>query len=118
MNPTDKQHKTAMMYLKEVGTSESTHVPTSTLLEFDLVMRNRGYTEDEISSTWRAVLPLVGENYVATTVSAHLMAASFRAKGLTYFDSLITALAAEMNAVVVTRDDAISRHVATEWNVS
>jgi predicted nucleic acid-binding protein len=115
MNPTDKHHRTSMMYLKELRTSESTHVPTSTLIEFDLVMRNKGYTEEEIAETWRALSSLVEDNYVATTPSAHLTAASFRAKGLTYFDSLITALAAESNAIVVTRDDAISQHVNTEW---
>jgi predicted nucleic acid-binding protein len=118
MNPTDKYHKTAMMYLEETKHSERAQVPTSTLIEFDLVMRNNGYTEDEISDTWRALSPLVQENYVATNLSAHLSAASFRAKGLSYFDSLITALAAEMNAIVVTRDDAISKHVQTEWKAS
>lgn len=118
MNPTDKHHRTAMMYLKGLRTSEPTHVPTSTLIEVDLVMRNKGYTEEEIADTWRALSALVENNHVATTPSAHLMAASFRAKGLTYFDSIITALAAESNAVVVTRDDAISKHVNTEWNMS
>lgn len=118
MNPTDKHHKIALTYLKEVGTSEQARIPTSTLVEFDLVMRDKGYTEDEASETWRALSPLVGNNHVGTTLAAHLLAASFRAKGLTYFDSLITALAAEMNAVVVTRDHAISKHVTTEWNLS
>lgn len=118
MNPTDRYHKTAMMYLKETKNSERAHLPTSTLIEFDLVMRNNGYTEDEISDTWRALSPLVQENCVATTLSAHSVAPSFRAKGLSYFDSLITALASEMDAIVVTRDDAISKHVRTEWKAS
>jgi predicted nucleic acid-binding protein len=118
MNPADRYHKTAMMYLGETKKSERAHVPTSTLIEFDLVMRNNGYTENEISDTWQALSSLVQENYVATTLSAHLIAASLRAKGLSYFDSLITALAAEMDAIVVTRDDAISKHVRTEWKAS
>jgi hypothetical protein len=48
-----------MMYLEESKNSERAYVPTSTLIEFDLVMRNHGYTEDEISDTWRALSPLV-----------------------------------------------------------
>jgi len=52
---------------------------------------------------------------VATTPSAHLAAAEERSKGLSYFDSLIAALAKEMHAVVVTRDPQISRCVGTEW---
>jgi len=118
VNPIDRYHKTAMTYLRDLGKPEPTRIPTSTLTEFDLVMRNKEYTEDEIADTWRALSPLVQESYVATTVSAHLTAASLRAKGLTYFDSLITALAVEMKAVVVTRDDAISKHVDTEWKAS
>jgi len=118
MNPIDKYHKAGMTYLKNLGKSKPCNIPTSTLTEFDLVMRNKAYTEDEIADTWRALSPLVEENYLPTTLSAHLSAASFRARGLTYFDSLITALAVEMNAVVVTRDDAISKHVGTEWKLS
>ncbi len=40
-----------------------------------------------------------------------------RAKGLTYFDSLLTALAEEINATVITRDDEISKYVDTEWEL-
>jgi predicted nucleic acid-binding protein len=116
MNPVDKYHRAGMSYLRELKASEAVCVPTSTLMEFDLVMRNKGYTEDEISDTWRALAPLVEERYVATTLSAHLTAATLRTKGLTYFDSLITALAIDLDATVVTRDNAISKHVHTEWN--
>ena len=117
MNPSNKLHKTGMAYLNELKTSELTRVPTSSLVEFDLVMRNNDYTEDEISNTWGAVMPLVEGSYVSTTPSAHLVAASLRMKSLTYFDSLIAALAIETNSVVVTRDDAIARHVKTEGRI-
>ena len=115
MNPANKYHKAGMKCLKRLRTAESTCVPTSTLIEFDLVMRNNGYTENEIADTWAAIMPLVERNYLATGLSAHLSAAGMRLKGLTYFDSLITALAKEMNAIVITRDDEISKYVETEW---
>ena len=115
MNPGSKYHKTGMTYLRGLRTSEATHVPTSTLIEFDLVMRNNGYTESEIADTWTALAPFVERKFVATIPSAHLAATGMRVKGLTYFDSLITALAKEMNATVITRDEEISKHVRIEW---
>ncbi len=118
LNPGSKYHKTGMKYLRGVRTAESSLVPTSTLIEFDLVMRNKSYTENEIADTWAAIAPFVERNHVATSLSAHLSAAGMRVKGLTYFDSLITALAKEMHAIVITRDDEISKHVRTEWEPS
>jgi predicted nucleic acid-binding protein len=115
MNPGNKDHKTGMAYLKGLRTSESIRIPTSSLIEFDLVMRNNGYTESESAETWIALAAFVERNFIATTLSAHWAAAGMRVKGLTYFDSLIAALAKEMSATVITRDAEISKHVDTEW---
>lgn len=115
MNPINKHHKTGMTYLKELRTSDSIRVPTSTIVEFDLVMRNNGYTEREISDTWNALTSFIEQKLTATTISAHAAASGLRANGLTYFDSLLTALAQEMNAKVLTRDEEISKYVETEW---
>ena len=115
MNPDNKYHKTGMSYLTTLQSTEETYVPTSTLTEFDLVMRNSEYTESEIAETWTALTPLLGRRVAPTTPYAHLTAAEMRVKGLTYFDSLIVALAREMKAAVITRDAEIARHVDTEW---
>ena len=115
MNPANKYHKTGMFYLTTLQSAEETYVPTSTLTEFDLVMRNSEYAESEIAETWAALAPLLGHRVAPTTPSAHLRAAEMRVKGLTYFDSLIVALAKEMKAAVITRDAEIARHVETEW---
>ena len=115
MNPADRYHKDGLVHLRSLQSAEGACVPSSALIEFDLVLRNSGYTENEIGETWRALTPLVGRKLWATTPSAHLNAADLRSKGLTYFDSLITALAKEMRAVVITRDAEISKHVDTEW---
>lgn len=115
MNPDDKYHKTAIGHLRAVQSGGKVYVPTSSLTEFDLVMRSREYTETEIGETWTALAPLIDRKVVVTTPTAHLAAAGMRSQGLTYFDSLIAALAKEMEAVVVTRDPKISRHVGTEW---
>jgi predicted nucleic-acid-binding protein len=115
MNPEDKYHKAAMGHLRAVQSAGKVYVPTSSLIEFDLVMRSREYAEVEIRETWTAIAPLIDRKVVVTSPSAHLIAAEMRSQGLTYFDSLIAALAKEMEAVVITRDPEISRHVDTEW---
>jgi predicted nucleic acid-binding protein len=118
MNPDNKYHKTGISYLRTLQSTEEAYVPTSTLTEFDLVMRNSEYTEDEIAETWTALAPLLDRKIAPTTSSSHLAAADLRVKGLTYFDSLIAALARETKAVVVTRDAEIAKHVETEWVLS
>jgi len=115
MNPGDKYHKTGIYYLTTLQSAEETYVPTSTLTEFDLVMRNSAYAESEIAETWTALTPLLGKRVAPLTPSAHLTAAEMRVKGLTYFDSLIAAMAKEMKAVVITRDIEIAKRVETEW---
>ena len=115
MNPANKYHKTGMSYLTTLRSAEETYVPTSTLTEFDLVMRNSEYSESEIAETWTALAALLGDRVAPTTPYAHLTAAEMRVKGLTYFDSLIVSLAREMKAAVITRDAEIARHVETEW---
>ncbi len=115
MNPADKHHKIGIARLRDLRSEKGIFVPSSTLTEFDLVMRNRGYEEHEVSETWRALVPFIGGKVLATTPSAHLLAAEVRRSGLTYFDSLITALAKELGASVLTNDAEISKQVGTEW---
>jgi predicted nucleic acid-binding protein len=115
MNRANKYHNTGMSYLATLQSTENTYVPTSTLTEFDLVMRNREYTESEIAETWAALTPFLGEKVAPITPSAHLAATDLRVKGLTYFDSLIAALAKETKAVVITKDAEIAKHAETEW---
>jgi predicted nucleic-acid-binding protein len=67
MNPANKYHKTEMSYLTRLQSTQKTYVPTSTLTEFDLVMRNNEYTESEIAETWTALAPLLGRRVAPTT---------------------------------------------------
>jgi predicted nucleic acid-binding protein len=115
VNPDDKYHNAGMAHLSSLRSPEEVCVPTSTLTEFDLVLRNRGYDETEVRETWAALAPLIGDKITAVTPSAHLNAAEMRSRGLSYFDSLIAALAKQIGAIVVTRDPQIARQVRTEW---
>ena len=115
VNPDDKNHKVGMAHLSSLRSHAEVYVPTSTLTEFDLVLRNGGYDETEVGETWTALAPLIGDKIAALTPAAHLRAAQMRSRGLTYFDSLIAALAKEMKAAVITKDSEISRHATVEW---
>jgi len=115
LNPDERHHKTAITHLKSLRTDQDVFVPTSTLTEFDIALRNNGYTRSEIFETWQALAPMIGRKLTPTTPSAHQMAAMLRLGGMQYFDSLITALAQEMKAIVITRDPEIVKRVETAW---
>ena len=115
LNPDERHHKTAMAHLRSLGSGQDVYVSTSTLTELDIVLQKNGYTRNEIFETWQALAPLIGRKLIATTPTAHQMAAMLRLGGMTYFDSLITALAQERKAVVITRDLEVTKRVQTEW---
>ena len=115
LNPDERHHKTAITHLKSLRTDQDVFVPTSTLTEFDIALRNNGYTRSEIFETWQALAPMIGRKLTPTTPTAHQMAAMLRLGGMQYFDSLITALAQEMKAIVITRDTEIIKRVETAW---
>ena len=115
LNPDERQHKTAMSHLRSLRSGQDVYVPTSTMTELDIVLRNNEYTRNEIFETWQALAPFIGRKLTATTPTAHQAAAMLRLGGMTYFDSLITALAQERKAVVITRDLEIGKRVETEW---
>lgn len=82
VNPDDKYHSAGMTHLNSLRSLEDVYVPTSTLTEFDLVLRKRGYEETEVRETWAALAPLIGDKITAVTPSARLSAAEMRSRGL------------------------------------
>ena len=115
LNPEDRHHKTATAHLKSLRSSQDVYVPTSTLTELDITLRSNDYTRSEIFETWQALAPLIGGKLIATTPTAHQAAAMLRLGGMQYFDSLVTALAQERRAIVITRDPEIAKRVETQW---
>jgi len=115
LNPAESHHKAAVAHLKSLRSVPDVYVPTSTLTELDIVLRNNEYSRNEIYETRQALAPFIGRKLMATTPTAHQMAAMLRLGGMTYFDSLITALAQERKAIVITRDLEITKRVETEW---
>ena len=93
-----------------------TYLPASTVLEFDLVLKARGYTSKERENALDWLSSSVAEDKILCSSVASLgESARLQEKGMGYFDSLITSLAAATNALVVTKDRAISEFVRTGW---
>ena len=116
LNPDDAHHKKASGYLDRLGKSAEIAIPDSTLIEFDLLMKARNYTEAEREITWLELSPKMPLGKVVPMSSTALTTASaLQAEGMGYFDSLVTALAIELRAIVITDDKAIAARVKSEW---
>lgn len=116
LNPADRYHENAKRHLGSLETRNDTVIPASSLIEFDLVMKTRKYTLDEVQDTWFAMSEIVKSGKViGITPGALRESAALREKGLGYFDSLIAGLAISSVATIVTNDKAIARFVETEW---
>ncbi len=116
LNPDDRHHKKSLIYLDDLKRVPAVHIPDSTLFEFDLLMKARGYAEAERETTWLELSLKIPRRKTVSVSSTALAAASeLQADGMGYFDSLITALALELGASVITDDRAIAARVKAEW---
>ncbi len=116
LNPKDVFHKVAFGHLEAVRRGPDTFVPSMAAVEFDLVMKGRGYTsrEREDALDWLANM-IPSEKIVCNSVFSLREAAKLQEKGMGYFDSMISALALEKDAVVITRDKVISEAAKIIW---
>lgn len=116
LNPDDAHHKKASTYLDRLGKLTEISIPNSTLIEFDLLMNARNYTEAERETTWLELSPKIPrEKVMSMSVTALATASVLQAEGMGYFDSLVTGLAMELRATVITDDKAIAAKVKSEW---
>jgi len=116
LNVRDIHHRKASKYLDMLAMDNELFMPLSTLIEFDLLMKARDYTEDERRSSWIELAPKISpQKIIGQTASTFVRASELQNEGMGYFDSLITALAQVLNSSVITDDKDIAKHVETEW---
>lgn len=116
LSPSSALHENSMRHLNGVSSNPDMFVPMVSILEADLVMKARGYEFEERRSSWRALeynIPV--EKIIANSIFSINNALSLQEEGMDYFDSLITSIALEHRAAVVTTDRAIAKVVETEW---
>ncbi len=117
LDPRDRLHKRSTEHLDSIAgpSADGTLVPTSSLIETDLLLKIMGYTESEREISWRAIEIKVANRIIANSVSSITGAVSLQKNGMDYFDSLITSLARETGSKVITTDKSIARIVQVEW---
>jgi len=116
LNQNDRLHARSAEHLRRVSAHEDVFVPAISLVEADLVMKLRGYTDSEREASWRA---LEGEvpaaKVVPNSASSIRYAAELQKNQVGYFDSLVASLAKETNSTVVTTDKKIGEFAEVEW---
>lgn len=116
LKPDDDHHKKASIYFNRLIEAADIRIPTSTLIEFDLVMKARNYTDSERETTWLELSPKIPrEKIISISPTALATSSHLQSQGMGYFDSLITALALELKASIITDDKAIAAKVKAEW---
>ncbi len=116
LNPDDRHHRKASVYLDSLTEDPALVIPASTMIEFDLLMKVRKYTDNERATTWLEISSKIpGDKVLIHTPLDLAKASELKSQGMTYFDSLITALALEREGTVVTDDEAVASTVSTEW---
>jgi len=116
LNPKDSLHQEAFGHLDTVKRDLETFLPLTSAVEFDLVIKGRGFTakEREDALNWLAYT-IPSDKVVCNSLASLKEAAVLQERGMGYFDSMIAALALESDAVVVTKDREISGVAKTTW---
>ena len=110
VNPADRLHRYADKIFKKIvsGKLRDVRIATSALLEYELVLKSRGYSEAEIRKDISAFKSLVKE--VPITSDVIVKASELREKySLTYFDSLHAATAILTDSVLISSDRDFER---------
>jgi predicted nucleic-acid-binding protein len=116
LNPDEKVHRRASEHLASVSAQKDVLVPASTLLETDLVLKIRGYTEAERRTSWGALDSAIpAEKLISNNASSLRDTVILQKNGMDYFDSLIASVAKENDSTVVTTDKRIAAPVESEW---
>jgi len=117
LNPKNEAHDRAVEFMNLLeNEGEDTFLPMSALIEFDLVMKGRKYSPNQRRAAFSWLSFLVPENKIISNSSPSLVVAiELQEIGLSYFDSMISALAIEKNATILTSDKMISKVASTRW---
>ena len=116
MNTHSEYHSEASKHLNLVNEDAETFVPLTTLIEFDLVMKGRNYTFNQRKDAFDWLTNFVPETkIVPSSVGSLKIAAGLEETGMGYFDALISAIAIEKDAIVLTPDEEISKVAKIKW---
>src|SRR2546422_4769744 len=91
LNPDDRQHERSVEHIANVGLDDGVFVPDFSLMEADLVMKTRGYSNSEREISWRGLEAWIPSPKIAAhSISSIYGALELHEDGMEYFHSLIT----------------------------
>lgn len=107
----DPRHSKVLLLLKEL---KSVQAPDTAILEFQMVLKARGRTNEQIRLALLALNKAMADNKVSEsrTIDTALLALQIELEskyGLTYFDSLIAASALILGGDLISDDKAFDR---------
>ncbi|MBS7612120.1 type II toxin-antitoxin system VapC family toxin [Candidatus Bathyarchaeota archaeon] len=109
VNREDRLHETASKLFEATarGKIRNLVIATSALIEYELILRSRGYSEDDIAVDIRAFTNIKNVGEAPLNSKVILAAIVLRRKyRLTYFDSLHAATATLHDGEIVSTDEA------------
>lgn len=109
VNREDKHHEIAVKFFEEIarGRIRNIAVAASALIEYELILKSRGYKEEEIAADIEAFINIENMREAPLTSKTMLTAINLRKKyGLTYFDSLHAAAAILYDETIISADKA------------
>jgi len=112
VNKADKLHNVAIEIFNKITTGElkGIIVPTSAYIEYELILKSRGYSEDDVRSDIEAFKRVKNLGEVPLTSNIIVKASKLRETyGLTYFDSLHAASALLYDKTIISIDEAYRR---------
>lgn len=108
VNVLDKYHKIASRLMDRIvsGKIRNVKVAASAYLEYELILRSRGYSEEDIREDLYCFKKLANLGEVPLTIDVLLKASELREKyGLTFFDSLHGATALLLDGMIISVDE-------------
>ena len=112
VNRRDRLHPVAARLFEMIagGSLENVAVPASALMEYELVLRSRGYDEARIREDIQAFKRIDNVREIPLNSDILLAASSLREQhGLSYFDSLHAASALLHDGIIISVDECYRR---------
>lgn len=120
-NPRDKHHDRVVKLLRDIrmGKIGDVYVTDAALLEFVVVMKSRGYANQQIKKALLAVQRILvryGISYRRTlNTSVFIDALSFMDQDVSFFDALIAASIKNIDNVIISSDKIYEKIGVTRY---
>ena len=116
INEADKLHKKSLAHLAGLESAADIFVPSPMLIEVMLELKSRRFNNQELTTVFEDLAAVIPKNkIIPQSITSMAMAIGYYDKGLSFFDSLICAMAKELEATVITTDKEIASHVNVTW---